>query len=753
MQSLSSEHLRLCKVKDISELSVCIVTPDIMGPIKNGGVGTVFYALAKILAKEGANVTVLFALGEKSEEKTFDYWVQHYRKEKIDLVPLSEPKIKNDSAPMPFHDAYCVYEWLKYKKFDAIHFCDWRGLGFYCVQAKKMSIAFQETTLVTNCHGPTLWNWRGNKQIPDNPAAYTYNYIERVSVEMSDVVVCSSTYIADWIRENGWKLPCERTFIQPNVYINNSVNKSIKKDIPVKIREIVYCGRLELRKGLHIFIDSINRIGEEKFDEITFIGKPVKRKDFDSIQYINSNLKITNKKVNFYTDFDVERLVEYMGGEGRIAILPSICDNSPMIINDFLCHRIPFLASNVGGIPEMIADADKDKVLFSPIPSMVAMKIKAALNSNIYIPGEKYNITDNNADWVRWHEVVPYYNVKSIDERKRNHVEAGYKLTVCLTHHDRPIELTAAIKSLEDQTFSEFTVIVVDDGSVTDEALYFLEVIEPRLKANGWRLIRQPNKYVGAARNLAAKCAETKYLVFMDDDNLAKPNELEIMYRAAVSSNADVLTCFADVFDDQLQVRNSIPLRRLLFGGGVLGSGLWVNMLGDANCIVKTSVFNALNGFHETFGVGLEDYHFFVRAALEGYQVNVIPEALYWYRISKNRIQAKHYKTDEATLMIADEYARLLPHRTRDIILSALTRSKLISEQVTINRGGQLQGIDGRNKPIWAKKIYWFEKRGVSRIIGFQNKIFNGFINIQMRVFLYLWNLVKKLRSNLSNGG
>ena len=70
---------------------VCIVTADITGPIRNGGIGSAYYSLARLLADAGHQVTVLYALGRYSEQETIEHWVRQYRRWGIRFVPLPAP--------------------------------------------------------------------------------------------------------------------------------------------------------------------------------------------------------------------------------------------------------------------------------------------------------------------------------------------------------------------------------------------------------------------------------------------------------------------------------------------------------------------------------------------------------------------------------------------------------------------------------------------------------------------------------------
>jgi glycosyltransferase involved in cell wall biosynthesis len=51
--------------------------------------------------------------------------------------------------------------------------------------------------------------------------------------------------------------------------------------------------------------------------------------------------------------------------------------------------------------------------------------------------------------------------------------------------------------------------------------------MQPEFERRGWRIIRsQVNQYLGGARNTGFRATKGEYVVFMDDDNYAKPHEV-----------------------------------------------------------------------------------------------------------------------------------------------------------------------------------------------------------------------------------
>ncbi len=89
------------------------------------------------------------------------------------------------------------------------------------------------------------------------------------------------------------------------------------------------------------------------------------------------------------------------------------------------------------------------------------------------------------------------------------------KISVIIPTYNEEKVITKCIKSLQDQTFKDFEIIVVDDGSTdkTFEVLSQLKIINLKLQ-----ILRQQHKGPGAARNLGVQHASGEILVFVDAD-------------------------------------------------------------------------------------------------------------------------------------------------------------------------------------------------------------------------------------------
>ena len=106
--------------------------------------------------------------------------------------------------------------------------------------------------------------------------------------------------------------------------------------------------------------------------------------------------------------------------------------------------------------------------------------------------------------------------------------------------------LEQSMDSLLDQTFQDFEIICVDDGSKdrTPQILENYEKMDSRIQ-----VLKQQNLYAGVARNNGMKKAQGKYIIFLDGDDFFENTFLEKLYNQAEKYQTDICICNANAFN------------------------------------------------------------------------------------------------------------------------------------------------------------------------------------------------------------
>lgn len=645
----------------IEPLDICIVSCDLVGPIRNGGIGTAYTSLARTLARAGHRVTVLYPLGRHSEQGTIEDWQMTYAREGITLVPMPETDVRGHHAlRLPID----VYRWLKPRRFDVVHYHEWRGIGAHLAQAKRHGLAFADTVLVAGTHSPSLWHREGMREAP-TPDDLEVDFLERQSVALADELWSPSRYMVRWLRRERWALPRRITVLPYLVQDEPQPGQTAAGPQP----ELAFFGRLETRKGLDVFCDALDLVVARGAAPaaVTFLGKAATVDGQPSLDYLNARASRWPWPVRVETSFDRRQAMGYLSGPQRVAVLPSRLDNLPYTVLECLGAEIPFVASAIGGIPEMIHPADRGRVLFDLTPASLADRLVNVITRGHAHVRPKQSFASIESAWLDWHQRL----VQRTPRRPRQKPVANPLVTVCLTTRNRPAFLAEAIESIRRQDYSPIQVVLVDDGSDQPEARRSLDVLAPEFAAKGWTIVRQPNRYPGAARNRALVEAAGDYVLFMDDDNLAEPHEIRTFVGAAQASGADILTCFLRTFQSAAPRPDvSVPTATWPFLGAALAVGVRRNVFGDANAFYRRSVFERIGGFTEDAGLGLEDWEFFARAVLRGLRLEVLPEALVRYRQMSTGITHTTPKT-ASHLRALRPYLALVPPPLRDLVTLA----------------------------------------------------------------------------------
>ena len=157
-------------------------------------------------------------------------------------------------------------------------------------------------------------------------------------------------------------------------------------------------------------------------------------------------------------------------------------------------------------------------------------------------------------------------NLNIIPKNIKNHNENNQapKVSVIIPVYNAEEYLEDCIDSLRKQSLEDIELIFVDDGS-TDSSLDIIKA--HALLDNRVKIIKQKNKFAGAARNAGLNIALGEYITFIDSDDFVNLELLEKSYNKAIKTNAEIVVYDACEFDTQTKKFKSckFPLSKALF--------------------------------------------------------------------------------------------------------------------------------------------------------------------------------------------
>ena len=114
---------------------------------------------------------------------------------------------------------------------------------------------------------------------------------------------------------------------------------------------------------------------------------------------------LTLRNVTFEPSLDQHEALDRLRRPGTLAVMPSFEENSPNVIYECLENGIPFIASDVAGIRELVAPEDRARVLFDPTRDALVGALRLALaNGDALRPARA--AFDDEESLRRWEHVL-----------------------------------------------------------------------------------------------------------------------------------------------------------------------------------------------------------------------------------------------------------------------------------------------------------------------------------------------------------
>lgn len=216
------------------------------------------------------------------------------------------------------------------------------------------------------------------------------------------------------------------------------------------------------------------------------------------------------------------------------------------------------------------------------------------------------------------------------------------KISIIMPVYNAENYIRQSINSILSQSFKDFELILVNDGS-TDNSEKICN--EYRMKYNFIKLVSKKNGGAASARNAGLDIAKGKYIAFADSDDILHRDMYSILYKIAEENNTDIVICnflninskenvdlieYKDI--DNIQIFNNIEALNSIY------QGFNVRMIVPWNKIYKKDLFK-MNRFKE--GRICEDEFLAHKILYEAKKIAYVDLVLYYYVQTENSVMRK----------------------------------------------------------------------------------------------------------------
>ena len=250
------------------------------------------------------------------------------------------------------------------------------------------------------------------------------------------------------------------------------------------------------------------------------------------------------------------------------------------------------------------------------------------------------------------------------------------------------------IESILNQTFSDFELIIINDGA-QDSTLEIVSTIQdPRVKVFSY-----PNAGLSASRNRGIKLATGEYIALIDADDLWRPDKLEAQFLALQANpKAAVAYSWTDFIDESSQV-----LRQGCYisaSGDIYANLLVVNFLENgSNPLIRKQAFTEVGTFDESLG-NAADWDMWLRLAAHYHFVAVSsPQIL--YRQSSNSMSSNVSKQEAECLEVIERGFSKAPESLQHLKKQSLANLyKYLTSKA-------LEGAPEQRRGLVAARFFW----------------------------------------------
>lgn len=262
------------------------------------------------------------------------------------------------------------------------------------------------------------------------------------------------------------------------------------------------------------------------------------------------------------------------------------------------------------------------------------------------------------------------------------------KISVVIPVYNGEQTIQETIDSVLAQTFADFELIIINDGSSDRTVEIVKENLDSRIK-----LYSYPNKGLSASRNRGMQRSQGDYISFIDADDLWTQDKLATQYHA-LQNTPTALVAYSGTsrIDEYSKVLYNIPLANLR--GNVYNYLLLRDIVGSgSNPLIQRQALLTIGGFDESLKAA-EDWDMWIKLSAK-YEFIDVPLHQIWYRRSPQSMSSQIIRQEQETLKVINHAFAQTPRNLQYLKKSSLINIyicltfKCLEEVPTQKRGAQ----------------------------------------------------------------
>ena len=209
------------------------------------------------------------------------------------------------------------------------------------------------------------------------------------------------------------------------------------------------------------------------------------------------------------------------------------------------------------------------------------------------------------------------------------------KVSIIIPCYNSGKVLDRAVSSVQNQTWKNCEVIIVNDGSNDKVTLNLLS------KMKGVKVLNQSNQGLSSARNKGIKNATGNFVLFLDSDDYVRFDAVEIMINKV--KNFEFSYAFCDI-----QLRGKKTGNRIKYYN--FFEQLFINHI-PYFILIKKDIIKQIGAYDTNMKYGYEDWELNIRLAKNGFFPIRVEETLFFYNVSSNGMLNSVSKTKHMQIL------------------------------------------------------------------------------------------------------